>query len=99
MLILSWCWSSLRQLAAIVYPWRGDANETAPLLRWCLHLLLWTGLLAGLWYLNRWGSVEQALRSPWPMLHRAWLPLGALLVYVLGWLGRGLWLALTRETL
>ena len=89
----------VQQLAGIVYPWRSEAKAQMPLLRWCLHLVLWTGLLAGLWYLNRWGGLERVLRSPWPMLHRTWLPLLALSIYGLGWLARGLWLALACDPL
>jgi hypothetical protein len=100
MLLLSSCVYPVRQLTAIVYPWRDDGKASAVLrLRWCLHLLLWSSLLAGLWYLNRWGSLERLLRSSWPTLHHTWLPLLGLLVYLLGWLSRGLWLSLQRDPL
>jgi IcmF-related N-terminal domain len=96
--LLSMCLSPVRELAAIAYPWRDDGKRSAAL-RWGLHLLLGSALLAGLWYLNRWGGLERVLRSPWPALHRTWLPLLGLLTYLLGWLSRGLWLSLQRDPL
>ena len=95
MLALSLCWSPLGPLVAVLFPSRNNGS----LLRWCVHLVVWTSLLGGLWYLNRLGGLERVLRSPWPTLHRTWLPLLGLLVYVLGWLSRGLWLSLRREPL
>ena len=47
-----------------------------------------------LWQLNRWSGLDRLLRSPWPILHRVWLPLLAGAVYSLGWLGLGLWTSL-----
>lgn len=99
MSISSWCWIPVQQVAGVVFPWRNDAKDAVPLARWGLHLLFWSALGVGLWYLNRWGAFERVLRSPWPMLHRTWLPLLALFVYLLGWLSRGLWLSLARDPL
>ncbi len=89
----------IRYLAAIVFPWQRATKDTAATAHWCLHVLFWTCVLAGLWQLNRLGGVDRVLRSSWPALHRAWMPLLGLLVYALGWLSRGLWLALQRDSL
>lgn len=91
-------WMPVRQVAAIVFPWGGSTQETpaAERLRWLLHLALWSAILVVLWQLNRWCGLDRMLRSPWPMLHRVWLPLLAALLYPLGWLGLGLWTATRR---
>lgn len=89
----------MHYLATIVYPWRRETVESTALVRWCLHLALWTCLIAALWQINRAGGVERVLRSSWPILHGAWLPLLGLSIYVLGWLCRGLWLALRSDPL
>jgi hypothetical protein len=88
----------VRQVVAVVYPWRHDTQETTAvrLLRWSLHLAFWSVLVVLLWQLNRWSGLERLLRSPWPILHRIWLPLLAVAVYPLGWLGLGLWTSLRR---
>ena len=54
---------------------------------WTLHVLLVTGVLVLLWYLNRAWRVEPALLSPFPRLHSFWLPLLFLLLYVFAWFG------------
>jgi hypothetical protein len=91
-------WIPVRRVADILFPWRGGNRETsaAMLVRWLLHLTFWSMLLVALWQINRWSGLDRLLRSPWPMLHRAWLPLLAVAVYPLGWLGLGLWSALQR---
>jgi hypothetical protein len=91
-------WMPVRQVAALVYPWRRETQETvaAQMLRWSLHLAFWGVLLVVLWQLNRWSGLDRLLRSPWPILHRVWLPLLAVALYPLGWLGLGLWTALQR---
>lgn len=84
----------VRQVAAVAFPWR---HESGAVLRWSLHVLFCASVLAGLWYVNRWGGLERVLRSPWPMLHRSWLPLLGMGIYGLAWLSRGLWLSLRRD--
>lgn len=82
----------MRRIADAVYPWpRADA---APLFRYGLHLAFWSLLLLALWQINRLAGVDHWLRSPWPWLHRVWLPLLAIALYPVGWLARALWSAL-----
>jgi hypothetical protein len=95
---LSWCSLPIRRAATIAFPWQPGAGKSgaALALRWSFHVLFWTGVLAGLWYLNGAGGMERNLRSAWPVLHRVWLPLLGVLVYAIAWLGAGLWSALGR---
>lgn len=86
--------SPLRRLSAVVFPWRSLGKASA--FTWLVHVLLWGALLAGLWHLNRWSGMERWLRSPWPNLHRAWLPLLAASIYLLGVLSTALWHSLRR---
>jgi len=89
----------IRRIAGIAFPHLGreDESSAAAVFRWCLHGLFWTSLLAVLWYLNRWGGLERSLRSAWPAVHAVWLPLLVVPIYVLGWLGVGLWAALKPD--
>ncbi|MBI3824306.1 MAG: hypothetical protein HY289_16690 [Planctomycetes bacterium] len=89
--------SPIRELVAIALPWPARRTDGLSLVRWCLHALLWTSLVAGLWYLNRTGGFDRLLRSPWPTLHRTWLPLLGVSAYLLVWLSRELWVALRRD--
>jgi hypothetical protein len=91
-------WMPIRQVADVVFPWRSMRDTAATLLlRWILHLAFWSVMLVALWQLNRLSGLDRLLRSPWPALHRVWLPLLAGAIYSLGWLGFGLWTALQRE--
>ena len=58
---------------------------------WALHILLVIGVFFLLWWVNYRFDLERVLRSPWPVLHKIWLPLLFLLAYVLLWLGLWLW--------
>ncbi len=86
----------VRHFTDVVFPWRGGMPTlwSGPLLRWMLHVAFWSLLLVVLWQLNRWSGLDRLLRSPWPILHRVWLPLLAGAIYALSWLGLGLWTAL-----
>jgi hypothetical protein len=67
--------------------WRGFVG----FLRWVLHFIFLGLVLAGLWYLNYALGLERALRSPWPFLHKVWLPVLFFLLYILCWLGYALY--------
>jgi hypothetical protein len=86
-------WMPIQQLVDIVYPRRPGGRA----LRWGLHLAFWSLLIVILWQVNHWGGLERMLRSPWPRLHHVWLPLLAVALYPLGWLGIGLWRSLRLE--
>lgn len=83
-------------LVSILLPHREHRAGFGLAWRWCLHLGLASVLLAGLWYLNRWSDLGRWLHSPWPVLHRVWLPLVAVVLYAIAWLGIGLWSSLRR---
>jgi hypothetical protein len=99
MVIFTWLWTGLTSLGEIIVPlfsrakWRGFFG----VLRWVLHFLFLALILLGLWYLNYAFDLEKALRSPWPLLHKVWLPLLFFLLYVLGWLGYWLYKLLGPE--
>lgn len=53
---------------------------------WAVHLAAVALILGVLVYINNAWDLERSLRSPWPGLHRAWLPLLFALSYVVMWL-------------
>ncbi|HZZ81209.1 MAG TPA: hypothetical protein VFE62_22085, partial [Gemmataceae bacterium] len=87
-------WTPFREVAAVAYPVWDDRGTKA---RWVLHLVFWGVLLTLLWQVNALGGLERVLRSPWPGLHRFWLPLVAVALYPIGWLALGLWTALREK--
>jgi hypothetical protein len=66
-------------------------SALATFVRWLVHFLIVIGILVGLYFLNSALQLEQVLRSPFPTLHRYWLPLLFLILYVMAWLGWWLW--------
>ena len=54
---------------------------------WILHIVLVFAILLGLYAINRHYHLESDLLSPFPRLHRYWLPLLFILIYLGGWLG------------
>jgi type VI protein secretion system component VasK len=84
-------------LLGIVFPVFGSAGGLSRARRWALHLALATAVLVGLWYLGRVLDLERVLHSPWPALHKVWLPLLFFLFYLLSWLGYCLWRILGLE--
>jgi hypothetical protein len=64
---------------------------------WLLHLVIVAVVVFGLWYVNSLYDLDKVLRSPWPWLHKFWLPLLFLLGYALCWLGWYLWKLLGPE--
>ena len=84
-------WNGIHWLAGILAPCCSVVSGPVRVLRWLVHLVLVGLVLVGLWHLNSVLGVEKLLRSPWPILHQAWLPLLFLLVYLLAWLSYGLW--------
>ena len=101
MAILTSLWNGLKALFSLILPFFGRASlrGITPVLRWVLHVLMLVIILGLLWYLNWYFDLEKALRSPFPILHRIWLPLLFLLVYLLGWMGYWLWHLLGPEHL
>src|SRR4051794_20728690 len=66
-------------------------------LRWILHAAVVVLIVLGLWWLNTVYDLDKVLRSPWPLLHKVWLPLLFLLGYGLGWIAWFLWKYLGPE--
>src|SRR5579872_2494171 len=64
---------------------------------WLLHLAFVVVVVLVLWYVNSLFDLDKVLRSPWPLLHKVWLPLLFLLGYALCWLGWYLWKMLGPE--
>ncbi len=62
-----------------------------------LHIVLVIIVFVALCYVNWVFDLDKVLRSPWPILHRVWLPLLFLLGYALCWLGWYLWKTLGPE--
>lgn len=54
---------------------------------WVLHVALLLGIAVGLYFINQHYHLQSDLLSPFPQLHRYWLPLLFILVYTGGWLG------------
>ncbi len=84
---------------AMLYPFglQEPVSRSVRASRWLLHLALWSGVFALLWYFERSLFLTQWLRSPIPAVHRYYLVIVAVAVYSLGWLARGLWNALRVE--
>src|SRR4051812_905626 len=99
MALLTMLWNGLKSLGETLVPlfakgrWRGFVG----FLRWVLHFIFLGLVLAGLWYLNYALGLERALRSPWPFLHKVWLPVLFFLLYILCWLGYALYRLLGPE--
>ena len=64
---------------------------------WLLHVAIVVVVVLALWYVNLLYDLDKVLRSPWPWLHKFWLPLLFLLGYALCWLGWYLWKMLGPE--
>ncbi len=64
---------------------------------WIIHLVIVAVVVLALWYVNSLYDLDKVLRSPWPWLHKFWLPLLFLLGYTLCWLGWYLWKLLGPE--
>jgi hypothetical protein len=62
-----------------------------------VHVIVVTVVVVLLWFLERAFGLDQVLRSRWPVLYRAWLPLLFLLFYALFLLGWWLWRLLGPE--
>lgn len=101
MAILTSIWNGLKSLFALILPFLGGRSwrSIAPALRWVLHFIMLALVLVLLAYLNWHFDLEKSLRSPFPQLHRVWLPMLFLLVYLLGWMGHWLWRLLGPEHL
>ncbi|MBM4071253.1 MAG: hypothetical protein FJ271_20300 [Planctomycetes bacterium] len=92
MIYLTWIKTSM---AGVIWPGamaRGRARWT-----WAVHLLLVAGVVLGLAHVNEALDLELALRSPWPIVHRFWLPLLFLSAYAVAWLLCGLGKLLAGE--
>lgn len=101
MALFTWLWSWLTFLGQTIVPlfaktpWRGVLG----VLRWFIHFLFVALILVALGYLNYRFDLEKVLRSPWPVLHKIWLPFLFFLLYILCWLGYWLYLLLGPERL
>lgn len=92
-------WAGLQGLGGVLLPMFSNVrlHGIANFLRWVLHFVMLAAVLVGLWYLNWYFDLEKVLRSPWPILHKVWLPLLFFLLYLLAWLAYGLWNLLGPE--
>src|SRR5258708_1414570 len=91
--------NGLRWLVGLVLPFFAKARDfqgIGPALRWAIHILLVATILVGLFFLNKLPVIYNNLTRP-ETVRSYWLPLLFVLVYVLGWLGWGLWQLLQPE--
>lgn len=88
MIFLTWIKSGLGGAVWPAAVKRGHSRWTWT--AWGAHLMCLGAVVAGLAHLNVALDLERALRSPWPMLHRYWLPALFLTAYVAVWLLHGL---------
>src|SRR5262249_15725553 len=101
MAILSWLGGGLKAAGGLLFPFfaRPRWGSLGPVLGWTLHLLLWALILVGLYLLNNYVlDLPRALHSTWPALYPVWLPLLAVLLYLLLWLAGRLRLLLRPGT-
>ena len=77
MALLTNLWAGIQWLGSILLPMFGKArlHGLANVVRWVLHFVMLAVVLGCLWYLNWYFDLEKVLRSPWPTLHRIWLPM------------------------
>lgn len=97
--LLSRFWEWLTSLAGAILGLFAAPEEgrLRPWLRWTLHFALVGGVLVLLGFANYYFDVEVILQSPWPLLRKIWLPMVALLLYLLAWSGWWLWQLLRPE--
>src|SRR5262245_31865601 len=72
-------------------------TKSRPWYRYILRALVFVAVVLLLAWLNRVLDLDKVLRSPWPVLHKYWLPLLFLLGCALYWLGLWLWRLLAPE--
>ncbi|MCZ2342114.1 MAG: hypothetical protein LC104_10015 [Bacteroidales bacterium] len=96
--LMRWIWGRVRALATLVLPMLGRAaGGVRSWLFWGIHFLLVVGILAGLFWLNRYWDLPRDLEAPTEWLAQAWLPILFLLFYMVLWVGFWLWRTLRPE--
>jgi hypothetical protein len=100
--ILALPWNFLKYLTALALPMFAGpgaavADAANPAGRWAARLLLMGGFLVLLGMLNRWEmlGLSRVISGGW--ISRYWLPLFAVCLYAMAWLGWLLWRALGIE--
>ncbi len=92
--LLSWMWGKVAGVFALLLPMFGRVTGVRrSTVFWVVHVVLVAGVVAGLWWLNRWLDLPRYLRAPAGWMATVWLPMLFVLLYAILWLGYGLWVA------
>lgn len=90
--LLRWIGGRLKTVATLILPMLGRAaGGLRPWLFWGIHVLLVVGILAGLFWLNRYWDLPRYLEAPTEWLAQAWLPVLFGLLYLILWAGFWFW--------
>jgi hypothetical protein len=93
-------WGTIRRIVGLFVPWVARARDFPGLstgVRRALGVVLLVGILVALWWVNVHFDLSPLVLAPRPWLRRFWLPLLALLLYAIIWLGWWLWQLLAPE--
>ncbi|MFK7768216.1 MAG: type VI secretion protein IcmF/TssM N-terminal domain-containing protein [Mariniblastus sp.] len=88
--IFGWIWSGIKSIGeAIALPFLKVKSSTRlqAIFRWTFHAICVAGVLVGLWYLNHAMRLDTVLLTPYPILRSIWLPLVAIQLYAVSWIG------------
>lgn len=98
--LLKWIWSGIKSFGtAIVLPFRkvNSSSRLRSVVRWSIHFLCLGGVIVGLWFLNYSLRLDTVLRTPVAWLRAAWLPVLAIQIYAISWVGWWLCRTITSQ--
>src|SRR5438067_13053008 len=90
-------WTVIYRVITLVTPFFTQSRYLKPLgrgLAWVIHIAAVVGVLIGLWFVNQYFGLDVLVKPPRLRslgIHKAWLPILFVLVYILSWLGYWLW--------
>ena len=98
--IFSWIWSGIQsfgQAVALPFLKVKSSSRLQAIFRWALHVLCVIGVLVGLWFINYTMRLDRVLLTPFPVLRNIWLPVLALQLYAISWVGWWLFQVMTAH--
>lgn len=98
--IFGWIWSGIKAIgASIALPFIKvkSSSKLQAIFRWTFHVFCVVGVLVGLWYLNYAMRLDTVLLTPIPILRNIWLPLVAIQLYAVSWIGWWLFRVVTSR--